>query len=563
MDCLRQRALLYAVALLVLSIHAHAGPHGATDAGQNLPDTGKAATPPFKIGIELPCQVPTSTAVERALQTMGVQYVNYYLRTALGIKDRPADEIAPKMLDLCARLGVDYSIATHQLDPPDDSVRDAVRASEAADGRGRFRGVVFDELAHIRLLNYDRPLALADYAGFKTLEQAWAETLAGYERLRAKFEDLGSPVVATHVFPILLHTAARAGFTVCPKICKEFYSPVSLAIGLGAAWQYGRDLWADVDLWYWAMVPGHSPDEFRCSLLLAYWLGVDLTYVEGAGHNLRPAGDQGIPFSLVTVTDAETFQLTPHGEALRWFAKEYVPRNPRPYTFREVRPTIAILRFEDTDYGIRSTRGFTPGLYGTENLRTNADTEAWLGLWNLLTSGATGSDGLSFFKARVGMTAHQRNPDPGEISTYLTRPDQAEAHSFFVPLNNVVVLDHLASYEQLADIPLIFLTGVTISEQTLASVGKRVSEGATCVVWAPLARRLAITDEEKEYDLVEHGKGKWVITNDWSDGRLFEQVWMHVGRSDEIRYRFGDHTVVLKRLGDNHVEVLLDGVVRR
>ena len=49
-------------------------------------------------------------------------------------------------------------------------------------------------------------------------------------------------MTATHVFPVLLHVAARAGFAPCPKICKEMYSPVSFAVGLGEALQYGLRL---------------------------------------------------------------------------------------------------------------------------------------------------------------------------------------------------------------------------------------------------------------------------------------------------------------------------------
>jgi len=222
------------------------------------------------------------------------------------------------MVDLCRSLPVDYSIACHTADPPLECVREAAAAG-ASEGRGRFLGVVFDELEHARLINNYASEPLADFARFESLPQAYEETLAGLERLSAKFAGADAPVVATHIFPVLLHPAARAGFHVCPKICKELYSPVSLAIGMGAAKQYDRELWADCDLWFWDLLPGHSPEELRSNLLLAYWLGADRVYVEGAGFNLKPVGKQGIPFSLLTLIDQETYQLTPHGEALRAF----------------------------------------------------------------------------------------------------------------------------------------------------------------------------------------------------------------------------------------------------
>ena len=43
----------------------------------------------------------------------------------------------------------------------------------------------------------------------------------------------------------------------------------------------------------------------KSNLLLAYWLGADTVYIEGAGFNLQPAGKQGIPFSLMTQMDAD------------------------------------------------------------------------------------------------------------------------------------------------------------------------------------------------------------------------------------------------------------------
>ena len=234
--------------------------------------SGGADSPRFTVGIELPSQVPVTNAVENALQEMGIGYLNTYVSTMPGNPDSPPSETAAAVMDLCSRLEIDFSLATHLLDPPDETIREATAWGTAAGREGRFRGTVIDELEHIRLLHFDRQTALADYKSFKDVNQAWAETVTGYARLRQQYEKLGSPLVATHVFPVLLHAAARAGCTPCPKICKEFYSPVSLAVGMGAARQYGRDLWVDCDLWYWDLLPGHEPEEFRSNLLLAYWL---------------------------------------------------------------------------------------------------------------------------------------------------------------------------------------------------------------------------------------------------------------------------------------------------
>ncbi len=164
--------------------------------------------------------------------------------------------------------------------------------------------------------------------------------------------------------------------TPCPKICKEFYSPVSLAVGLGAALQYNRDLWVDVDMWYFWAVPGHPPEEVRANLQLAYWLGADLAYLEGCGYNLFPAGKQGSPFSLISRLDDQRYQLTPHGEMLKEFCIQYLPAHPRPWTFRDLQPTMAIIRFDDTDVGQKAWG--VNRLYGAEGLKPDRDTAAWI-----------------------------------------------------------------------------------------------------------------------------------------------------------------------------------------
>ena len=507
-----------------------------------------AGVPAFKVGIEMPSQVPVTPAVSAALKEIGITYLNYY-PVALGQgTDAPAKETNDALLALCESLGIDFSIACHHLDPTDECVRDAVKHKQ-------FRGVVFDELEHCRVLNNYSPIPLVDVAKFESLPQAYEGTLAGYEKLRSKFEALGSPVTATHIWPLMEHIAARAGFTVCPKICKETYSTISLAIGMGAAKQYGRELWADCDLWFWDLVPGHSPEEMKSNLLLAYWLGADLVYVEGSGFNLKPAGKQGIPFSLMTQIDPSTHQLTPHGEALREFCKTYLPAHPRPWTFRDVRPNIAIIRFEDTDHGQRYSGDWKDNLYGSEKLHSNRDTEAWLGLWNLLTFGKSGRDGLSLFKAWVGPSGYQKPPVEGQTASYLTRPVQADQHRFFVPLNGAVVYDHTAGYDLLKDVPLLFLTGTEVSDATMAAIKRCVREGATCVAWGPLAAKHGFPAWKSGVSVIKEGKGKLVLTDDFGFREVYQEIAPMIGRPDEIRYRFGEHTVVLRRVTDNEVSV--------
>ncbi len=524
--------------------------------------TSAQSPPPFTVGIELPSQIPVSPAVEGALRDMGIGYLNTYVTTLPGNPDLPPSETAAAVRDLCSRLHIDFSLATHLLDPPDQTIRESVAWGAAPDQGGRFRGTVIDELAHIRLLHFKRQTALADYKSFQNIDQAWRETVEGFTRLRQQYEELGSPLVATHVIPVLLHAAARAGCTPCPKICKELYSPVSLAIGMGAAKQYGRHLWVDCDLWYWDLLPGHEPEELRSNLLLAYWLGADLVYIEGAGHNLTPAGKQGVPFSLMTQITPDTYQLTAHGEVLRWFCREYLPAHPRSWTFRDVKPNIAIVRMDDTAWGQRYALGFTKGLFGTEHLACGPDNEAWFQIMNILTCGKTGRDGVTYFKAYNWQTGYHRPSQPHVQPSLDTRPLQADWHRFWTPLNGVVVYDHTVGFDLLKDIPVLFLTGPQIEPDTFAAVKRCVAAGARCVVWAPLAERMGISRGTSGVAVQPEENGKWIITDDFGLSEVQEAIWPFIGHPDEIKYRFAEHTVILRRVTDDVVRVEVDGKIQ-
>ena len=514
-----------------------------------------AESTPFSIGIELPAQVPVTPAVENALRAMGIDYFNYYIKPSQYCDDEKAMAINRELIALADRLDVDFSIACYTVDPPEAVVREAK-------GHPRFQGIVFDELEHARLLNAHTPTPLADTEQLESLEQAYAETLDGFRALHDRYAALDTPVVSTHIWPVLHHVAARAGFIPCPKICKELYSSVSLAIGMGAALQYDRPLWVDVDMWFWDLVPGHPPEEVESNLLLAYWLGADRVYIEGAGHNLTTQGEQGIPFSLMTQVTPERYQLTAHGEMLRRFIREYLPANPRPWTFRDVKPDIAIVRFPDSDHGQHYTHLGQPAwddtqLYGSPHLLSTPDTRAWFQIWNLITFGATGLDGLTYFKHTSARAGFEGGGDPQRVVQSLhSRPFQADHHRFFVPLNGAVVFDHLVAYEHLKDIPLIFVTGVALSDDTRDAIERCAEEGATVVFWGPLAKQHGFADYEGGFEIHDRGEGRIILTDDFNSRRVFAQVHHLIGLPNAIRYRFGDEVVRLERVTDNEVRVV-------
>jgi hypothetical protein len=213
---------------------------------------------------------------------------------------------------------------------------------------------------------------------------------------------------------------------------------------------------------------------------------------------------------------------------------------------------MAIVRFDDTDVGQKSWG--VDKLYGTPNLKPDRDTSAWLGLWNVLTWGKTGSDSLAWFKPSVAHPAGDPRYHVQVTPSYLTDPACAE-HRFFVPLNGAVVFDDLVSYERLKGIPLLFLTGKHVSPETMAAVRRCVAEGAVCVAWGPLASAHGVLGWTKGVRVVRHGRGRFVLTDDFQSADTVRHYRRFLGRPDEIRYRFSGRTVVLKRVTDNTVDV--------
>lgn len=506
---------------------------------------------PFKVGIELSTNLPVDPAVELMLKDIGVNYLNFYVHNNGGPTEQNAMMVYDAHAELAKRLGAAYQLACHHIDVPEDVVRKAAQDPLC-------QGVLIDELEHIRLLwrlNPPPAKLLADTNSFTSLYDAHDKAVIGWRELARKYRSWGiKNLTSTHVWPVLLSVAAEAGWNPTPKICKEFHSPVSLAVGMGAALQYDKQLMVDCDLWLWDMMPGHGPEEYRSNLLLAYWSGADGIYTEGAGYNLLPAGRQGLPVSLMCKISDTEYSLTPHGEVLKWFIKEYIPAHPRMWSFRDIKPDVAIIRFDDSCFGQRYT-GMPDTLYGSDKLHSDADTEAIFQMWNLLTASQTGRDGIvSAHRVTQNMYNYEHIPQNTRRDSYLTRPVMANAHRFFTPLNNTVVFDDTVGANKLRDIPCLVLTGKRMSGRTWLAVQNRVKEGALCVIWAPLAKKLGL---KHSGDVTEMsvGKGKIVITSDFGFLPVFNAMWPYLGHGDQIRYRFTQGEVLLKQVDANKVEV--------
>ncbi len=505
----------------------------------------------FQLGAEIPSQLEYSPAFAAAIRRMGIGFLTYYTRTVKSNEDSDAPEskVNNTMRGLARECGCDYALSCHTISPSLEVIGD-----NTADDS--FIGVIFDEIEHCRCLwlQSDEPL-VADNTRVGTLEQAYEAVLEGYRALRAKLMPSGErALIATHIWPVMLHVAARAGFTVCPKICKELYSPVSFAIGLGAALQYGRSLWADIDLWYYSLIPGHPPEELRDNLVFAYRMGADRAYVEGAGLNLAPAGHQGSVFTLFHEINERQFQLTPHGEVLRWFTKCYIPEHPRNYTFRDIAPEIGIVRFEDSCHGQRyADSTFPDHLYGIPGLPSTPETEEWLAIWHMLTAGTVDPHGLTFFRADAGYDGHAEAGDIDDFyRNYSADSLFSGKHRFFCPVHGVAVYDHLVRFEHIQSCRLLFLAGTAESVQAYDSVRAATESGAVCVMTRSMAEKCGLAfDADTPMTTLRIGKGAFYIAENLCSHAVLRVIRSYLGSSDCITYRLRDgRQIVMKRGAD-------------
>lgn len=418
-----------------------------------------------------------------------------------------------------------------------------------------FRGVVYDE-AEWNILRRDHNTNAGDdnassgriHPYFAVTEKlnvfdAYDATVRGAEPVAEAYRKAGVRMMGEHVFPVMFHAFARAGIDPCTKFMKEGRDSVYGAIALGAALQYDRDFCVSPDMWGLASMgvsksgfPGHTPEELRCSLLLAYWMGASRVFVENIHADFLTVGTYKTPATglLDRVVEDGKAQYVPskYGEVYRWFVKEYVPAHPRPYSFRDCRPDMAIIRFDDSYWGQRG--GFAArNLYGGVDM-PGPESKAWIGLWHLLTHGQTSTQGLSYHNG-----------------------GWPRRHDFFTALNNVVVFDERVGKERLRGLKVVFLTGLRVSNETRQALAELVhDEGLICISQNSLAPPAiaAAADGEPMTD----GKGKWLITEDFEAAQVRKLVGPWLGSPDEIRYRFGPNVLTVKRMtDDNSVEIQL------
>ena len=390
----------------------------------------------------------------------------------------------------------------------------------------RFLGFCFDECEHWicngNSVTGGGPFAPHFYdAEGDTLDEAYAGNLENLRTLMSRvfpgFAERSHmpgkrPIVCTeNVFPSLQHLFARAGLVQMPKLLKETITPVTLAMAMGAAKQYGVQHWTSVDLWGMPGYPGHSPMELQSALLISYWTGAESTYIENLGY-------QG---SLYQEKDGRA-ELSPYGQVAREFIREYLPQHPRQIRFEEFAPETIIVRFPDSDWGQENPGPWIRrNLYGASNLVPDADTRCWLKIWNVISHGTIPATALNY-------------------NTPLGIP-----YRVLFPANNVAVYDHTAADPALyGSARIVFLVGKRVEPQCLATLRGLVEKGLTVVSTCRLAPREMCSVVPAGYRVYPTGAGRWIVTDDVSLPDVRDLLTPYLGRPDELRYVFGGTEVM-------------------
>jgi hypothetical protein len=385
----------------------------------------------------------------------------------------------------------------------------------------RLLGLMYDEAAHTQgrrhlIATLDKTMFFnPDGHRLEEAADAFTEAVRAVGALHASY---GLQLYTEHVFPVMFHCFARAGWVAATKVLKENWSPAFVACALGAALQYDTELWITPDLCRHLDHPGHTVDAYRSSLLLAYHMGADCIYTENLAYDHE---NKGIG-SLVLMT-ADDYRLTEYGRTTRWFRQTYMPAHPRGYTFRDVRPRVAVVRQPDGCWGQRESWWLPDYLFGSREWQSTEVTEAWLRIWHLLSRGVIHKESPSWHNKHVHGAPYQ----------------------VFAPLDGVVVFDHRVRRKHLDGIEVIFLTGLGVTRETLRDVEACVGNGATCVALPHLLpERVAAATGES--GTLEDGEGLWVATTDFLAPHVAGHIEHVLPSGDELRYRFGDTQVVLR-----------------
>ncbi|WP_084129053.1 hypothetical protein [Demequina sp. NBRC 110055] len=467
------------------------------------------------------------------LGELGADFYVHHVMPGLDGHDQMVEDLAGASIDVV--LGNEYGNingpwveGTNRFDIPTSAIA-------SASARGILAGVLYDEPEHLQI-NAGQYRHDGWYPHFA--DTAGADLAAAGSAVAASVRDVvadaqaaaAAPltVAAEHVFPTMFHTLARGGMAPTPKMMKESFHPVQMAMAMGAALQYDRPLWVCADLWGpdigpWFTrapgFPGHSPEEFATALRMAYLLAPDKLFVENIDVLARFGGD--------------SFVLTEFGDVWSEFVRSFVPTAGVDWSFRDATPNVALIHADDSDFG-RGVQAF-----GDRDARAPEQASSVFDAWRVLTHATTPPHGISlhidgYRFPRVELDGVARDQFP------LTHgaPAPTHVHEPFQPAHNVLVYDEMVSDARLPDAPVIVVVGSRLPDATRDMLVRRAERGATVVIGDWLAAGIASGRK---------GEGVWIATERVGADDAMEVLAPHLGSADEWTQRFGDVEVVFVR----------------
>ncbi len=411
-----------------------------------------------------------------------------------------------------------HSDGTHRMVFPE-------RMLKVLNKNGNLLGIIYDEFEHM-IINRNAGIGINAKLNVFPLPENPSVLNDGKELIRnlkpyvAKIKSGGVIQFAgEHVFPVLYHLFAACGITPNFKSQKESFSNVQYAIASGAALEYDTELWNCVDMWFMRRHPGHSAEEMYNNLVFAYESGVSKVYVE----------------SSAAMVDGGS--INEYGREFIRFTHEYQGK-PRSFEISDLRPTMAVIRYDDTYWGQSGILLWKRILFGDERLKPGRKQREYLHVFHMLTHGETCKGGINW----------------GRFTLWSLR-----RHRSFASLGSVCVFDENVRSPKLESLKLCFLCGEYISEETLKDVGSLVKNNGLVAVSTRRFLPSHIQSRSlRSVDVVSHGKGKWIIVRSFKSARLRKLLSHQLGNAGEIKLCFRDHERLLSISQDGNAFTVAD-----
>ncbi len=408
-------------------------------------------------------------------------------------------------------------------------------------------GLIHDEPMHHQI-HYGIPTktnskpAIADTAACDDEEAAYSSVLKGLQDLVAHSVEGQSRFISEEVIPILYHAVARAGGIPSCKVLKEQNTTLSLTLAMSAAWQYGTNWMACVDLWEgdsgpWYQVmskfAGHSPREFRSALEMSYLLGPECVYVESS--------------DVLWESDLPDAPLTEFGEQMKEFALEFRSDNRPLFHLTEWTPEIIVIHPEDGAWGVGPWPEY--GLLGSDKLTIGPQHLEWLKIWYHLMWGQADPARLWAYQNPFEIAVRDQNGPGGDETNVDGRPAPSErrnpnrkesfAHRIFHPLNNTAVLDQFFEAKHLRHARLIIVAGSYAPERIWPLVEDRVREGAICLCQSSLTP--AHLNSAASHTI---GEGEWYNISDFCSTEATQIIMPFRGSPQQWRLKTETNEVI-------------------